>query len=40
MAIICEKNSIEYLSSFAPVRCDSHFKHNIKLADKFFSKKI
>ena len=39
MAIICEKNSIEYLSSFAPVRCDTHFKHNIKLADKFFSKK-
>lgn len=37
MAIIFEKNSIEYLANFSPVRCDTHFKHNIKLADKFFS---
>lgn len=32
-----EYNSIEYLSAFPPVRCDTHFKHNIKLADEFFS---
>jgi hypothetical protein len=37
MAIIIEENSIEYLSAFAPIRCDTHFKYNIKLADKFFS---
>lgn len=37
MAIIIEENSIEYLSAFSPVRCDTHFKYNIKLADKFFS---
>lgn len=37
MAIIIEKNSVEYLTSFPPIRCDTHFKHNIKLADKFFS---
>lgn len=37
MAIIVEKNSVEYLTSFSPVRCDTHFKHNIKLADNFFS---
>lgn len=37
MAIIFEENSIEYLSGFSPIRCDTHFKYNIKLADKFFS---
>lgn len=37
MAIIMEKNSVEYLTSFSPIRCDTHFKHNIKLADDFFS---
>lgn len=37
MAIIVEKNSVEYLTSFSPVRCDTHFKYNIKLADNFFS---
>lgn len=37
MAIIIEENSIEYLSAFSPIRCDTHFKYNIKLADKFFS---
>ncbi len=37
MAIIVEKNSVEYLTSFSPIRCDTHFKHNIKLADRFFS---
>lgn len=39
MAIIVEENSIEYLSAFSPIRCDTHFKYNIKLADKFFSNK-
>jgi hypothetical protein len=37
MAIIFEQNSIDYISHFSPIRCDTHFKHNIKLADKFFS---
>lgn len=37
MAIVFEKNSIDYISNFTPIRCDTHFKHNIKLADKFFS---
>lgn len=37
MAIVFEKNSIDYLAGFSPIRCDTHFKHNIKLADKFFS---
>lgn len=37
MAIVFEENSIEYLSGFSPIRCDTHFKYNIKLADKFFS---
>jgi hypothetical protein len=37
MAIVIEKNSVEYLTSFSPIRCDTHFKHNIKLADRFFS---
>lgn len=37
MAIILEKNSVEYLTSFSPIRCDTHFRHNIKLADNFFS---
>lgn len=39
MAIIFEKNSVDYLTSFSPVRCDTHFKHNIKVADDFFSRK-
>jgi hypothetical protein len=38
MAIIIEKNSIEYITHFTPVRCDTHFKHNIKLAENFFSR--
>ncbi len=37
MAIIIEKNSLHYLTSFSPIRCDTHFKYNIKLADAFFS---
>lgn len=37
MAIIVERNSVEYLTSFSSIRCDTHFKHNIKLADNFFA---
>ncbi len=37
MAIIQENNSLEELTSFSPIRCDTHFKHNIKLAHNFFS---
>lgn len=37
MAINFENNSVEYLTSFSPIRCDTHFKYNIKLADEFFS---
>ncbi len=37
MAIIEEHNSVEYLTLFSPIRCDTHFKHNIKIADNFFS---
>ena len=37
MAIIVEKNSVEYLSLFPPIRCDTHFMYNIKKADEFFS---
>lgn len=32
-----EKNSLHYLAGFSPVRCDTHFKYNIKLTDEFFS---
>ena len=39
MAIVIEKNSLNYLASFSPIRCDTHFKYNIKLADAFFSSK-
>lgn len=37
MAIVAEKNSLHYLAGFSPIRCDTHFRHNIKLADNFFS---
>lgn len=37
MAIVIEKNSLDYLAGFSPVRCDTHFRHNIKQADSFFS---
>ena len=37
MGIIMEKNSLDYLTGFSPIRCDTHFKHNIKQADTFFS---
>ena len=37
MAIVIEKNSLDYLTGFSPIRCDTHFKHNIKQAGTFFS---
>ena len=37
MAIIKEKNSISDIIMYAPLRCDTHFKHNILLANEFFS---
>jgi hypothetical protein len=36
MAIVIEENSISDLSAFSPIRCDTHFKYNIKLANNFF----
>lgn len=37
MAIIMAKNSLNYLAAFSPIRCDTHFRHNIKVSDDFFS---
>lgn len=37
MAIIKEKNSLSYITKYPPMRCDTHFRHNIELADVFFS---
>jgi len=37
MAVRIEKNSLHYLSQFPPIRCDTHFRYNIKIADSFFS---
>jgi len=37
MAIVMEKNSVNFLASFSPIRCDTHFKYNVKVADSFFS---
>lgn len=37
MAIVMEKNSLNYLAGFSPIRCDTHFRYNIKVADGFFS---
>lgn len=37
MAIVMEKNSVNYLASFSPIRCDTHFKRNINVAESFFS---
>ncbi|MEG4330464.1 hypothetical protein QUB40_00705 [Microcoleus sp. AT9_A2] len=39
MAIVIEKNSLNYIASFSPIRCDTHFKHNIEVANEFFSNK-
>ncbi len=36
MAIVQEKNSVEELTLFPPIRCDTHFKYNIKVAHDFF----
>lgn len=37
MAITTEKNSITDILKYQPMRCDTHFKHNIILASDFFS---
>ena len=37
MAIVIEKNSLNYLAGYSPIRCDTHFRHNIKVSDRFFS---
>lgn len=37
MAIITEQNSITDILKYQPMRCDTHFKHNIILASDFFS---
>ena len=37
MAIVIEKNSVNYIASFSPIRCDTYFKRNIKVAESFFS---
>ena len=36
MAITVEENSLGYISGFSPIRCDTHFRHNIKRAEEFF----
>lgn len=37
MAIITEYNSITDILKYRPMRCDTHFKHNIVKANSFFS---
>ncbi len=37
MAIIAEKNTLTEILNYQPMRCDTHFKHNIILANGFFS---
>lgn len=37
MAIISERNSLADILQYQPMRCDTHFKHNILLASDFFS---
>lgn len=39
MAIIAENNSLADILRYPPMRCDTHFKHNIFLANDFFSNK-
>lgn len=39
MAIIEENNTISEVLKYSPMRCDTHFKYNIKLANDFFSDK-
>ena len=36
MAIIEETNSLLDIVKYTPIRCDTHFKYNIKLANHFF----
>lgn len=37
MAIVTETNSLVDILKYQPMRCDTHFKHNIILANDFFS---
>lgn len=37
MAITIENNSLKEIMKYQPMRCDTHFKHNIILASNFFS---
>lgn len=37
MAITIESNSLADILKYQPMRCDTHFKHNIILASDFFS---
>ena len=37
MAITMENNSLADILKYRPMRCDTHFKHNIILASDFFS---
>lgn len=37
MAITTENNSLADILRYQPMRCDTHFKHNIILANDFFS---
>lgn len=39
MAIVFEENTLAYVASFAPLRCDTYFKRHIKEADAFFGQK-
>lgn len=36
MAITTERNSLADILKYQPMRCDTHFKHNIILASDFF----
>ena len=36
MAVIQERNSLAEVAKYNPLRCDTHFKHNIRLSDTFF----
>lgn len=37
MAVIIESNSLSDVLKYRPMRCDTHFKHNILKANDFFS---
>lgn len=38
MAIVVERNSLSYITRYSPIRCDTHFRHNIQIAESFFSR--